>query len=178
MKIHMSGNVASLEGAWTLAGVTQCAIDSLAVALQQIIPGSTRMLHIDCRDISVIDANGLHLLYGWVQCARLRGVEPELILSRNELQQTFQNLKIPYRYTSLIMAGDTGSAKTTEKGDSCMKNDEIKEIAKRHNIKVGKAKKSDLVRAIQQAEGNLPCFDSNSSDQCGQDACLWRGDCA
>ena len=58
-----------------------------------------------------------------------------------------------------------------------MKITEIKDIAKRHNIKVSKAKKSDLVRAIQQSEGNNPCFDSNSSGQCGQDACLWRDDC-
>lgn len=58
-----------------------------------------------------------------------------------------------------------------------MKISDIKEIAKQHHIKVGKAKKSDLVRAIQQIEGNLPCFDSNSSRQCGQQTCLWREDC-
>lgn len=58
-----------------------------------------------------------------------------------------------------------------------MKIDEIKEIARNHNIKVGKAKKSDLVRAIQQAEGNQPCFDTLTSGECGQAACLWRGDC-
>lgn len=59
-----------------------------------------------------------------------------------------------------------------------MKIDEIKGIARQHQIKVGKAKKSELVRAIQQAEGNLQCFDSNISKECGQDACLWREDCA
>jgi hypothetical protein len=58
-----------------------------------------------------------------------------------------------------------------------MKIDEIKEIAKKHGIKAGKAKKGDLVRAIQQAEGNNPCFDTDSSGQCGQPACMWRGDC-
>ena len=58
-----------------------------------------------------------------------------------------------------------------------MKIEQIKEIAKRHNIKAGKTKKSDLVRAIQQAEGHNPCFDSNSSAQCGQESCLWRADC-
>ena len=177
MKIHMTGSVASLEGAWTLAGVTQSAIDSLAIALQQIIPGSTKMLHIDCRNISVIDTNGLQLLNGWVQCAKFRGVEPQLILLRNELQQTFQSLRLPYRYTSLIMAEEICCIKTTEKGDSCMKNDEIKEIAKRHNIKVGKAKKSELVRTIQEAEGNLPCFETKMSAECAEHNCLWREDC-
>lgn len=58
-----------------------------------------------------------------------------------------------------------------------MKIDEIKAIAKQHQIKVGKATKSDLVRAIQQAEGNYPCFGSNRSLECGQSNCLWREDC-
>jgi hypothetical protein len=40
-----------------------------------------------------------------------------------------------------------------------MKQDEIKEIAKQHNIKVTKMKKNDLVRAIQQAENNEACFE-------------------
>ncbi len=58
-----------------------------------------------------------------------------------------------------------------------MKMDEIREIAKRHNIKAGKMKKADLLRAIQQAEGNQVCFDTGKADQCGQDSCLWREDC-
>jgi len=55
---------------------------------------------------------------------------------------------------------------------------EIKEIAKEHNIKPGKAKKSELVRSIQQAEGNKPCFASGTAAHCGQEGCLWRKDCA
>ena len=58
-----------------------------------------------------------------------------------------------------------------------MKVDEIREIARRHNIKSGKAKKAELVRAIQQAEGNEPCFDSGKAAQCGQEGCQWREDC-
>lgn len=58
-----------------------------------------------------------------------------------------------------------------------MKVTEIKEIAKRHNLKVGRATKSELVRCIQQAEGNQQCFDDNISAQCGQHSCLWREDC-
>ncbi|GAM10782.1 hypothetical protein OR1_03079 [Geobacter sp. OR-1] len=59
-----------------------------------------------------------------------------------------------------------------------MKLDEIKEIAKVHSIKTAKAKKSELVRAIQNAEGNEPCFDNGKAAQCGQESCLWRKDCA
>jgi hypothetical protein len=59
-----------------------------------------------------------------------------------------------------------------------MKMDEIKEIAKRHNIKAGKMKKADLVRAVQLAEGNEVCFDTGKAAECSQSACLWREDCA
>ncbi len=59
-----------------------------------------------------------------------------------------------------------------------MKLDEIKEIAKRHDIKVSKMKKVDLVTAIQQAENNEVCFETGKADSCGQDSCLWREDCA
>ncbi len=59
-----------------------------------------------------------------------------------------------------------------------MKLDKIKKIAKQYNIAPGKAKKSDLVRSIQQAEGYEQCFDSGKVAQCGQDTCAWREDCA
>lgn len=58
-----------------------------------------------------------------------------------------------------------------------MKLEEIKEIAKQHNIKVGKLKKAELVRAIQLAEGNEVCFESGKAGECGQSDCLWRVDC-
>ena len=58
-----------------------------------------------------------------------------------------------------------------------MKLDEIKEIAKQHNIKVGKMKKAELLRAIQQAENNDVCFETGNANSCGQDACSWREDC-
>jgi hypothetical protein len=59
-----------------------------------------------------------------------------------------------------------------------MKLDEIKVIAVQHNIKVSKLKKAELVRAIQQAEKNVVCFETGTLDKCGQAACLWREDCA
>ncbi|HEY4743448.1 MAG TPA: Rho termination factor N-terminal domain-containing protein [Desulfuromonadaceae bacterium] len=58
-----------------------------------------------------------------------------------------------------------------------MKLEEIKEIAKQHGIKAGKMKKAELVRSIQQAEGNTPCFATGASLTCGQGSCLWREDC-
>ncbi len=58
-----------------------------------------------------------------------------------------------------------------------MKLEEIKTIAKQHDIKAGKMKKAELVRAIQQAEGNAQCFVTGTSSVCGQAGCLWREDC-
>ena len=58
-----------------------------------------------------------------------------------------------------------------------MKLDEIRELAKQRQIKTVRMKKADIVRAIQQAEGNEQCFDSGKAAACGQEKCLWRGDC-
>jgi hypothetical protein len=58
-----------------------------------------------------------------------------------------------------------------------LKLEEIKKIAKLHDIKVGKLKKAELVRAIQSAEGNDPCFETGQTSECGQADCLWRTDC-
>jgi ABC-type transporter Mla MlaB component len=79
MRINMSDAIVHLEGDWTLAGITLSAIESLSVALQQFEHGVAKRLQIDCRDVIAIDITGQQLLDVWMQCARLRGVEPELI---------------------------------------------------------------------------------------------------
>jgi hypothetical protein len=58
-----------------------------------------------------------------------------------------------------------------------MKLDEVKVLAKKLDIKVGKSKKADLVRNIQQVENNEVCFETGKAGVCGQDGCLWREDC-
>lgn len=58
-----------------------------------------------------------------------------------------------------------------------MKVNEIKEIAKKHNIKTSKATKSELVRAIQLAEGNPDCFSTDRIADCQEHSCAWREDC-
>lgn len=58
-----------------------------------------------------------------------------------------------------------------------MKIQEIKEIAQKMDIAPGKLKKSDLVRVIQQKEGNTECFETGQAKQCGQENCSWRDDC-
>lgn len=58
-----------------------------------------------------------------------------------------------------------------------MKLAEIKEIAVLNGVIVGKMKKCEIIRAIQIAEGNIPCFESGIAEKCGQASCLWRADC-
>jgi hypothetical protein len=58
-----------------------------------------------------------------------------------------------------------------------MKLDDVKDVAKKHDIKVGKLKKAELVRAIQTAELNDSCFETGKAAECGQEECLWREDC-
>jgi ABC-type uncharacterized transport system substrate-binding protein len=53
---------------------------------------------------------------------------------------------------------------------------EIKTIAKKMGIQAGKIKKADLIRTIQNAEGNTPCFQSGATS-CDQMNCCWRSDC-
>ncbi len=54
---------------------------------------------------------------------------------------------------------------------------EVKEIAKRKNVKVGNMKKENIIRAIQKAEGNFACFGTAVAGICDQADCLWREDC-
>jgi hypothetical protein len=58
-----------------------------------------------------------------------------------------------------------------------MKMEQVRALAARMGIKTGKMKKGELIRSIQQAEGNNACFDTGTADRCGQQDCLWREDC-
>lgn len=64
-----------------------------------------------------------------------------------------------------------------ERRETSMELGQVKEMAKKHSIKTSKTNKADLIRAIQTAEGNVACFASGRASQCGQNSCLWRGDC-
>jgi len=58
-----------------------------------------------------------------------------------------------------------------------MKLDDIREKAKAMGIKTGKLRKAKLIHAIQEAEGNTPCFGKAVNGECDQTECLWREDC-
>jgi ABC-type transporter Mla MlaB component len=90
MAICTEDTVALLHGDLTHAGVTHNIIYSLAVSLQKIVSGGEKNIRIDCERIRAADVSGLQLLSVWMQCARFRGVEPELINLRDSLQQAMQ----------------------------------------------------------------------------------------
>jgi anti-anti-sigma regulatory factor len=100
MTISMEGAVAHLKGDLTHSGVTRNIINSLAVSLQQIETRGKKNLRIDCGRIRFADMCGLQLLYVWMQCARFRGVEPELVNLPDTLQQTLQTMGLGHCFTS------------------------------------------------------------------------------
>jgi hypothetical protein len=52
----------------------------------------------------------------------------------------------------------------------------VKEKAKSLGIKAARKSSTDLIKSIQQAEGNFPCF-KTANGFCDQQSCLWRSDC-
>ena len=55
---------------------------------------------------------------------------------------------------------------------------DVKAIALQMGIKTGRMKKTEIIRAIQEAEGNFACFETGKVEECGQANCLWREDCS
>ena len=59
-----------------------------------------------------------------------------------------------------------------------MRMSEIQKKAKSAGIKdTWKYSKKDLIRNIQQSEGNFSCFGTATSGYCDQMGCCWRSDC-
>lgn len=58
-----------------------------------------------------------------------------------------------------------------------MKLQDIRTIARQLHVKANGQSKTDLIRTIQQQEGNFDCYGSASNGECDQPACLWRDDC-
>ncbi len=78
MTVRMVGTVAHLEGDWTMTGVAE-NIESLVLSLNQIEAIGEKSFQINCEQIEEADTSGLQLLNVWVECARLRGIEPQLV---------------------------------------------------------------------------------------------------
>lgn len=58
-----------------------------------------------------------------------------------------------------------------------MKLQEIRAIAKQHQINSSALSKTQLIREIQRQEGNFDCFATACGGGCDQMECMWRKDC-
>ncbi|MBI5642364.1 MAG: SAP domain-containing protein [Deltaproteobacteria bacterium] len=54
--------------------------------------------------------------------------------------------------------------------------EEVRAKAKGLGIKTSRVKKMEIIKAIQKAEGNFPCF-ATADDYCDQVLCCFRQDC-
>ena len=48
---------------------------------------------------------------------------------------------------------------------------------RKRGINVYNTPKADLIRMVQEAEGNSQCYKGDFSDSCGQVDCCWFKDC-
>ena len=58
-----------------------------------------------------------------------------------------------------------------------MNFNEIRKKAKGMDINTYKMKKFEVIRAIQQAENNIECYNTPRVENCSEHACLWRDEC-
>ncbi len=58
-----------------------------------------------------------------------------------------------------------------------MKMQLVRSKAREIGIRPGKLNKLNLIRRIQQTEGNFDCFGTAVDGYCDQADCLWREDC-
>lgn len=58
-----------------------------------------------------------------------------------------------------------------------MKIQKIRSIAKEAGVNSARRSKGEIIRAIQEAEGNFPCFGTARDGFCDREDCMWREDC-
>jgi anti-anti-sigma regulatory factor len=83
----------------THSGVTDNINKQLATSLQKTISGGDKTIRIDCKKICKSDIRGLQMLYAWMQSARSRGVEPELINQSYRLRLAMERMQFTYCFT-------------------------------------------------------------------------------
>jgi anti-anti-sigma regulatory factor len=100
LRLFMNGSMGQLRGNLTDSEVTGGCIDALSDSLQQIEAGGARNIRIDCARVHRADPEGLRLLYTWIQCARFRGVELELVNLSDCLQQVMMRCGLGCFFTA------------------------------------------------------------------------------
>jgi anti-anti-sigma regulatory factor len=99
MANYTEGTVAHLQGDLTHSGVTDNIVNSLAASLMNVDSEVEKNIRIDCGKIHTADISGLQLLYVWMQCARFRGVESQLVNMTAGLQQIMLRMGFGHCFT-------------------------------------------------------------------------------
>lgn len=120
MAVRMAGTVAHLEGDWTITGVAD-NIGSLVLSLNQMESGGEKSFQINCGQIEETDTSGLQLLNVWVECAKLRGIEPELVNVTDGMQRAIHELGFSHCFSFAFL-----HKRHTEKVRRPMKCDNVK----------------------------------------------------
>lgn len=92
MKFFMKGLVAHLQGNLTYAAVSRHGIDSLTDFFRMLESRGVTCLRIDCGRVRDADIGGVQMLYVWMQCARIRGMESVLVNLPDMLHATLRRL--------------------------------------------------------------------------------------
>ncbi len=53
----------------------------------------------------------------------------------------------------------------------------VRAIAKAKAVNSSRMSKGEIIRAIQEAEGNFPCFGTARNGYCDREDCAWVEDC-
>jgi hypothetical protein len=58
-----------------------------------------------------------------------------------------------------------------------MKIQKVRGYAKAKGVNSSRMGKGEIIRAIQGAEGNFPCFGTARDGFCDREDCVWKEDC-
>lgn len=105
----MAGAVAHLDGDWTMTGVAD-NIESMVLSLGQLQSEGKKSFLINCQAVETTDTSGLQLLNVWMECARLRGIEPKLVHVSDGLLRTINELGFNELFTDIAL--DASPAET------------------------------------------------------------------
>jgi len=102
MRMYSQGNVEFLRGDLTRSGIGLNVINSLSHSLDKVSFRRDNRIRIDCGGVHTADMSGLQLLYVWLQCAKLRGVESELVNLSDSLQNTIHAMGLEHCFAGNI----------------------------------------------------------------------------
>lgn len=87
-----------LSGDWTITGVVN-QVDSLSSSLEKLVSERKKRCDIDCGQIKTIDMSGLQLIHIWMECAKMHGVQAQLVNLPEGMQQAIQRLGLQRSFT-------------------------------------------------------------------------------